>query len=164
RFEAEVLRAQAVMHVAYKFPLFDENARFWLVSFVVNVDGAARLEERGVVDDRAKWARDLVADLPRVVARPLAVEVGFEAVTDRFVEQDAAIARRKHDFHLSRGRLDRVKHRERLLRGLRGVPFRRLRLEIPERRPSTAARRTFLALAVFLGNHANSEANERLRV
>ena len=92
-----------------------------LGAFVVHVDGPAALKQGRVVDHRAEGARDVLADLARVVARALPVEVGLEPVADGLVQQDAAVAGRQHDLHLPGGRLARVEQDQRLSGGLFGV-------------------------------------------
>src|SRR4029077_10401295 len=95
--------AQTIVHVPDELALLDERRGARLVAFVVDVDRSARLEKRRVVDDVAQLARDDVAHLSGVVARALAVEVRLETVTDGFVEEDAAVARREDDLPLPGG-------------------------------------------------------------
>jgi hypothetical protein len=162
--EAIVLGAQAVVHVPGERPVLDEDRPAGLVPFVVDVDRAAALEERGVVDHGAEIARDARPDLAGVVARALAVEIGLQAVAHRFVEQDAAVARSQDDLHLPGRRLVRVEHRDRLARRLASVPLGALAFEVPERGAPAAAARSLLTLAVSLGDGADAEAKERLDV
>ena len=135
-----------------------------LVAFVVDVDRPARLEERRVVDHAAQLARDDVADLAGVVARAAAVEVRLEPVTHGFVEEDPAVARREHDLHRPRRRLLRVEHPDRLLGRVLRVLLGRVPVEVAERRAPAAARAALLPLTVLLGDRADAEAEERLRV
>ena len=157
-------RAQAVVHVADQLSLLDERRARRLVALVVDVDRAAALEHRRVVDDRAQLARHPFADAARIVTRPLAIEVRLEPVPYRLVEQDAAVARRQDDLHLSGGRISRVEHDHRLASRFLRVPFRALALEIPHARAPAAAARALLTLTVLLGDGAHSESHQGLRV
>ena len=159
-----MLRGEAIVHVAAEHPVLDQDAPRRLHPLVVDVDRAARLEERRVVDDGAELARDALADLAGVVARPLPVEVRLEPVADRFVEEDAAVAGGEDDLHLPGGRVDRVEHRDRLPRRLARVERRALRVEVAHRDATAAARVAVLPLAVALGDRADAEAEHRLHV
>src|SRR6266540_2983122 len=53
RAAIEVLGAEAVMHVAAEHAVFDEDAPHRLVALVIHIDRPPRLNERGIVDDRA---------------------------------------------------------------------------------------------------------------
>src|SRR5690606_40518945 len=52
------------------------------VALVVVIARAALARDGRLVDDRDERLRDLLADHVRIDARPLAVEIGFHAVTD----------------------------------------------------------------------------------
>ena len=58
--------------------------------------------------------------------RLLAIEVGFEAVSDGFVQHDARPARAQHHRHLARGRIDGIELHDGLARGFRGELLGRL--------------------------------------
>ena len=64
---------------------------------------AAAVGHGAVVDDGDLFAGDLLADEAGEGGGLLAVEVGFEAVADGFVEQDAGPAGAEDDFHLAGG-------------------------------------------------------------
>src|SRR6185503_1200872 len=103
-------------------------------------------------------ARHALADAIAVVARLLAVEVRFEPVSDRFVEENAAVARGEDDVHLSRRRFARVEHRDRLAHRLRRVPFRALAVEIVPADAASAARGSGLALALGFHDRPHTES------
>src|SRR5882672_11264700 len=142
RFQVKVARAQAVVHVADELALLDEGAAPRLVALVVHVDGAATLQERRVVHDRAQFAGDVVTDLARIVARPFSVEIGLQPVAHGLVKQDAAVARRQYDLHLTCGRVVRGEHRDRLPSGFASMPHRALALEVTHPGASAPAART----------------------
>src|SRR5207302_5996576 len=102
-----------------------------------------------------------LTDHAGVVARAFAIEVGFEPVSHRFVEQDAAVARGEHDFELAGWSFARVEHRDRLTRGLGCVPLGSLVVEIGERHPAAAAARSLLTLAISLRDGAHAETKQR---
>ena len=162
----EVLRAQPVVHVADEDAVLDQHVALARVALVVDVDRAARVGDRAVVDHGAQLRRDQLAELPGVVRRLLAVEVGLEPVADRLVQQDARVAGAEHDRHLARRCIARVEHRDRDPRRLapvrRGIALRRR--EVVHAVAATAAARARLALAVLLGDRAHAEPHQRLDV
>ena len=77
-------------------------------AFVVEVERAAAVADGAVVDHGAQRARDLLSDAAAEGGGALAVEVGFEAVADGFMQQDAGPAGSEHHGHLAGGRFDGV--------------------------------------------------------
>src|SRR5690606_25926644 len=63
---------------------------------------------RSVIDDRALLRGDLLADAAGECGGSLAIEIAFQTVTDRLVQQDAGPARSEHDRHRSRRRGARI--------------------------------------------------------
>ena len=82
---------------------------------------------------------------------PLAIEVAFEAVADRFVQQNSRPSRAEHDHHLARGRIDGVEVDDRLPRRLERVLAPALILEevVPLDAAAAAVRSHLAALAVL---------------
>src|SRR5687767_3602265 len=95
--DAELLRVLPVAHVAAQHPVLDEDRAVRLRPFVIHRGRAALARVRAVVDDRDQRARDLLADLARVHAHPLQVQVGLEPVTDGFVDEGAPRLARQDD-------------------------------------------------------------------
>ncbi len=85
---------------------FDEDGLLGGVALVVHVDGAASAGHQAVVDDGDLGACDLLADEAGEGRGFFAIEVGFEAVTDGFVEKDAGPAGAENDWHLAGGGFD----------------------------------------------------------
>ena len=105
------------------------------------------------------------ADLVAVVAGLLAVEVRLEAVPDRLVQEDAAVAGAEHDLHLAGRRFARVEHRGRLPDRLLRVPLGALAVEVAPADPAAAARSDpDWRLPFVLDDHADAEAQQRLAV
>jgi hypothetical protein len=134
-------------------------------ALVVAIDRAAPVGDGAVVDHRDQRRGDALAHAAAEGRDFLAVEVAFQSVADRFVQQHAGPAGTEHDGHRAGRRIDRAEVAQRLLR--RGVdptqvaivPGQRVELDA-----SAAAGRALLALALFLGNAGDAEANERLDV
>ena len=160
----EELGAVAVLQVAPQDAAFDQNGARRQLPFVVDVDGAARPLQRGVIDHGAELARHFFAHSVRVVARLLAVEIRLESVADRLVQEDSTVSRRQHYVHLARGRLARIKHDQSLLHGLLGVPLGRLPFEILEPRPATTTRGSRLTISLILRDHSDTESDQGLTV
>ena len=83
-------------------------------AFVVDGQRAAALVDRAVVDNRDAGRRDAFADAAGEGRGALAVEIAFEAVADRFVEQHAGPAGAEHDRHFAGRRGDRFEVDQRL--------------------------------------------------
>ncbi len=71
------------------------------MTLVVEIERAAPVDERSVIDDGHAPCGDALADAARKCARALAVEVTLEAVTDRLVQQDARPAVAQHHRHVA---------------------------------------------------------------
>lgn len=164
RGHPEVASAHAVLHVAPENSVLDEDVRFRLVAFVVDVDGAAALDDGRVVDDRAELGGDRLADLACVVARAFPVEVGLEPVAYGLVEEDSAVSRAKDDLELARRSRPGVQEGQSLAGGALRVPLRGLAVEVGEGHPPAAAALTCLAAPVLLGDSRNSETHHGLTV
>ena len=95
----------------------------------------------------------------------LAIEVGFQTVTDSFVQQHAGPSWTEHDFHLSGRSFARVELQDRLAGGFFGKIFWRLVAEEEIQRHATAAAGTAASGVAFrLGDAADVHARQRLRV
>ena len=90
------------------------------LAFVVHVERAAPPGHGAVVDHGALFAGDVLADQSGERRGLLAIEVGFEPVTDGFVQQHAGPARAEDDFHLAGRSFTRVQLQDRLAGGLFG--------------------------------------------
>src|SRR6476619_1665203 len=96
RFAAAVTRlsglhqagVQAVLHVAAQDAVLDQHRALRRIAFVVEIERAATLAERAVVDNRHPRRGDALADPPGECARSLPVEVALETVSDRLVQQN----------------------------------------------------------------------------
>ncbi len=134
-------------------------------AFVVDRQRAAALLDRAVVDDGDARRRDALADPAGEGRGALAVEIAFEPVADRFVEQHAGPAGAEHDRHLAGRRGDRLEVDQRLgQRDVdRAVPCRlveQLVVEIAAAKAVIAG----LAPAVLLGDDLDAEAHQRANV
>ena len=134
-------------------------------AFVVDRQRAAPLLHRAVVDDRNARRRDALADAAGESRGALAVEVAFEAVADRLVQQHAGPAGAEHDRHFAGRRGDRFEVGQRLGEGDvdRAVPLRLVEqvvVEIAAAKPVIAG----FAAAVLLGDDLDAEANQRTNV
>src|SRR3954468_2716245 len=99
------------------------------MTLVVHVQGTAAATDRAVVDDRAEFARDLLADTAAERGDPLAIEIRLEPVPHRLVQENSRPARSQNDGHLAGGGLYRVQHCDRLARSIGREMFRRLLFE-----------------------------------
>jgi hypothetical protein len=99
------------------------------VALVVHVERAAAVLQGAVVDHGHALGGDALADHAGVGRGTLAVEVAFQAVADRFVQQHAGPARSEHDGHRAgRGRT-RFQVHQRRLHGFAGILVEQLSLK-----------------------------------
>ena len=118
---AHEARGELVAEVALEDSVFDEDVFLGGRAFVIDVERAAAVGHGSVVDDGDLGAGDALADEAGEGGGLLAVEVGFETVTDGFVKQHSGPAGAEDDFHISSGSGDGVELQDRLARGFVGV-------------------------------------------
>ena len=164
RRHGEALRARAVVQVALEDAPLDEHRPDRFVSLVIDVDRAPRLHERRVVHDAAQRARDRFADLAAVPTRPPADVVGFQAVADRFVQEDAAVACSEHDIELAQRSRASIEHRDRLASRLSAMMLGASGIEVAEAHAPPTTAKAFLPRALPLRHGTNAESQERLHV
>ncbi len=158
-------RVELVLHVAFHDAVLDEHRAIGRRAFIVDRERAATSRKRAVVDDRDARRRNLFAEHARERRRALAIEIAFETVADRFVQQHAGPARAEHDGHVARGRIDRLEIDERdayrFAREAVGAPVFE---QFPESITPAAARAAGFATAVLLGDHLHVDAHERANI
>ena len=92
-----------VGEVALEDAVFDEDGLLGGVALVIDVDGAAAVGHAAVVDYGDLAGGDLLTDEAGEGGCLLAVEVGFEAMADGFVQEDAGPSGAEDYFHLTGG-------------------------------------------------------------
>ncbi len=158
-------RAELVGEIAAEDAVLDQHGLLRGVAFVVHVDGAAAAGHAAVVDDGDFGRGDLLADEAGEGGGLLAVEVGFEAMADGLVQQNAGPAGAEHDFHLACRSSDGAELQDGGACGLAGVVLGRLvALEEVERDASAAAAGAARGVSRVLGDDGDVEACERLGV
>ena len=126
---------------------------------------AAALGDRAVVDHRHTGSADPLADLAGESARALAVEIAFEAVADRFVQQHAGPAGAEQYGHFaSRGgnafQIDQGLGQSRVDRAIPSFGLE----QVVVQPPSTHAEGAGLAPAVLLDDDRDIEPHQRTDV
>ena len=111
---------ELVGEVAAEDSILDEDGLLGGVALVVDVERAAAVGHLSVVDDGDFFAGDFLADKTGEGGGLLAVEVGFEAVADGFVQQDAGPSGAEDDWHLASGGCDGVELQDGGAGGLAG--------------------------------------------
>ena len=92
---------EAVLHVAEQHAVLDQRGALGGIAFVVDIERAAPLRQRAVVDHGDARRRHALADAAGKCRTALAVEIAFQSVTHRFVQQDAGPARPQYDGHVA---------------------------------------------------------------
>ena len=123
---AQEAAGELVLQVAAQDAVLDQHVVLRGLAFVVHVERSAAASDGAVVDHGAELAGHLLADAPAEGGDALAVEVGFEAVADGFVQQDAGPAGTEHDGHFAGRRFDGVQQDDRPGGGFAGEMFGRL--------------------------------------
>ena len=163
--DAHQARGKLVAEIALQNSLFDEHGFLRGLAFVVDVERSAAPGHGAVVDDRAFFAGDALADEARECGSFLAIEVGFESVADRFVQQDAGPSGAEDDFHFSCGSFAGVELQDCLAGGFFGEKFGILVAEEEVEGDAASAAGTAAGGVVFgLGDAAHIHAGERLRI
>src|SRR5690606_6239847 len=93
---ARQARIELVLHVAPEDAVLDQGGALGRRAFVIHAQRAAAAGQGAVVDDGAEAGGNLLTDLAAVGGTALAVEVAFQAVAYRFVQQHAGPARPQH--------------------------------------------------------------------
>ena len=101
-------RVEPVLHVAAQDAVLDEDVPPRGHALVVHVEGAAAIGDGAVVHHGDLLGGHLLAEPARERRGALAVEVAFEAVAHRLVEEDARPARPEHHRHGAGGRVHRA--------------------------------------------------------
>ncbi len=133
-------------------------------ALVVDVERSAPAFQRAVVDDRAQLRGDALADAARERRRALAVEVPFQAVPDRLVQQHAGPARAEHDGHRAGGRRHGLEVHERLAHCLARVRNCAFECDRIQAEAAATAAEALLAPPVLLGDDRNVDAHQRPHV
>ena len=160
--EARVL---AVLHVADQDAVLDQHGAIGGRAFVVDRERAAPLRDGAVVDHGDALGRDPLSHQAGEGRGLLAVEVAFEAVTDRLVQHDAGPAGPEHHVHLAGRRRHRLEIDQRLAHGIVGGALPGVRLEETRKAlaPAIAVAAGFLAIAVA-DDDRNVDTHQRTHV
>ena len=151
-----------VLHVADENAVLDQGGAVGGRALIVDVEAAAPARQGAVIDHRHLLRGDPLAHQAAKSAGLLAVEIAFQPVPDRLVQQDARPARPQHHVHLARRRRHRFEQRETLAQRLAHqvlplVLFQELAVAGAPAGPGGAG---FLALAVG-GHDGDVEPGER---
>ncbi len=115
---------ERVLQVAAQDAVLDQGRALGDRALVVDVERTAPAGQRTVIDDGHARGRYALADAAGVHRGALAVEIAFQAVADRFVQQHARPARSEHDRHHASRRIDRLQADQRLAQSLAGGTLR----------------------------------------
>src|SRR5262245_20677553 len=162
RLHAHEPGVEPVLHVAGEDAVLDQDGAPGRRTLVVDVERAAAVGDRAVVDHRDQLGGDLLAHAAGEGRGALAVEVALEPVADRLVQENPRPARPEHDRHRAGRRVDRAELERSLARRLAAEPAPALFLQVEvERHAPAAAVRADLALAALLGDGGHVEPGER---
>src|SRR5262249_15506329 len=92
-------RVQTVLEVALQDAFFDQDCSGGRRAFVIDVERSSAVGQGAIVYDRAQLRGDLLAHQVTEGRHFLTIEVSFEAVTDRLVQESAWPAGAKYTRH-----------------------------------------------------------------
>src|SRR3954468_15390679 len=99
---AHETRIQLVLQIADEHAVLNEGRTLGRRGFVIDIQRATATRQRAVIDDRAFLARHALTDAIGECGRALAIEVAFEAVPDRLMEQHTGPTWAEHHGHRPR--------------------------------------------------------------
>src|SRR3546814_1617594 len=103
--------------VALVNPIFDKHIVPRGIAFVIDIERTAAFGNGAVVDDGHPFGGHALANTAREHAGPFSVEVPFQAMANRFMEQDPGPARTDHHRHFTRPGRPGFELGERLVHG-----------------------------------------------
>ncbi len=101
RLDFHQTRVQCVLHVALQDTVFDQNVALGWISFVIDVQAAAPTRQSPIIEHRHATGRHTLSQPPAERAGSLAVEIPFQTVTDRFMQQHARPAWSQNHRHFA---------------------------------------------------------------
>ena len=101
RFHAHQAGILPVLHVARQPTVLDQDGPARRRPLVIDGQRSAPVGDRAVVDDGYPRTGDALSHQAGEGRRLLAVEIAFETVADRFVQEDPRPAGPEHDLHLA---------------------------------------------------------------
>ncbi len=114
RRDAHQPRIEPVLHVAFEDAVLDQHCLAGRRAFVVDAERATPVGKRSVVDHGDAGCCHPLSDPPAERTGALAVEIAFQTVADRFVQDDAGPAGGEQHRHLARRGIDAVEIDQRL--------------------------------------------------
>ena len=90
-----------VLHIAFQNTVFDKHGFGGRRAFIINGQRAAAVGYCAVINHRDAGRSDALANTVRKGRGFFAVEIAFQAVADRFMQQNAGPARPQHHIHFT---------------------------------------------------------------
>ena len=153
-----------VLHIADQNPVFDQYSAASFVAFVVDIERTASVGNISLVNDSNAFGGHTLADSAGENAGFFAVEIAFQTMSNRFVQQHARPAVAQNDGHLAGRRRTGLKIGQGLFDGGIDKPTNQVFIEIRQIITPAAARAALLATLALLGNDGNVHAHHRADV
>ena len=154
-------RVECVLQITFEDTVLDQRGALRGIAFVVHLQRASTSCQRAVIHHCHAFRRDALADTAGKRRAALAIEVAFQAVPDRFVQQDARPAVAQHHGHVTCRCRRRIEIGHRLMHGLLCIPVQHRIVEIAVVEASAPARGSLFPLAVALDNDRHRQAYQR---
>ena len=154
-------RVKRVLDIALQDAVFDQGRALGRISLVVDVERAAAVRQRAVVDHGDALGGHALAELSGKRGRALAVEIAFQPVADGFVQQHAGPAGSEHDRHRTRRSRARIEVEQGRAYRFIDVAGEQFVTEIVIVVTSAAAAAADFTPAILLGDDGHRHAHQR---
>ena len=144
--------------------VFNEHIAGAGMAFVVDIERAAPIGQRAVIEHRDPLGGHPLTDAPGKSTRALAVEIALQAMAHRLVQQDTGPARAEHHRHLAGRSRTRLEIGQGRLHRLVDILAHQRVVKIGQPKTPTAAGRADLAATFLLGNDRQAQADQRPHV
>ena len=153
-----------VLHIADQNTVFNQYRAAGFVAFVIDIERTASVGNIALVNDSNAFGGHALADSAGENAGFFAVEIAFQTMSDRFVQQHARPTVAQNDGHLAGRRRTGFEIGQRLFHGGINKPMHQVFIEIRQIITPATARAALLATFALLGNDGNVHAHHRADV
>ena len=157
-------RIHRVLDVATQDAVLDQHILLAGVAFVVHIERATAVGHRPIVKHRHALGCHTLADASAEGTRAFSIEVTFQTVAHRLVQEHARPTRTEDHRHLTGRRRACIQVGQRRMHGFVHIGLDHRIVEIGQTKTTTAATAAGLTAAALLGNHRHRQADQRAHI
>ena len=161
---AHQARVHCVLNVALKNAVFDQHRGVGRRAFIVDRQRTATISERAIVEHGHARGGNALSDPTAERRRTFAIEIAFEPVADRLVQQHTGPAGSADNGHHTRRRRTRVQLQQRHVHGFMCAFSDECSIEPIKTVATTSARTALLAFAIAFDDGGDINAAQRADV